>query len=99
MRGIVEIRFDIVISDSFDKELCRVPDITYEPEEPLWTTYSGLSIGSLAWETYSIEYSRLYTNGIEQFERARRYSTSNNVQAAAQVTGVVFDDGEVLLAK
>lgn len=94
-RLVTGIRFDIILSDIFDDELCRMEDFTFELPDPLWITNSGVSNGLSGPYTYTKNYYSLSDEFID-FETARRYATQNSIKTKVDVKAVVFNDGNVL---
>lgn len=96
-RSISEIRFDIVISDSFNKELLKILNVTQQLEKPLREEKNGVYYNVTA--TNSKVFNRVYNSNWEnsfETENARIYSKSNKIKAFADIKSVVFEDGEVL---
>lgn len=93
-RGITGVRFDIVISDVFNKELCRIENLTYEPQHPIMNKENG-DLYSIVPFSYITKYLKKSTKSYN-FEKAKNYSYRNKVKVFADIKSVVFDDGGVL---
>jgi len=93
-RGVSSVRFDIVISDSFNKELYRIKDITYESNEPLMNGSSGL----IKYGTPIISFTkyRKTSNDAKGLEDARIYASQNKIKVNTDIKAVVFTEGSVL---
>ena len=89
-KAVTAIRFDIILSDKFGEELCRLPDQTYECKEPL--RQDAFRFGSMI---SGIKYHISSEKSIP-FEKARRYSENNSIVCRADIKSIVFDDGTVL---
>lgn len=95
LRGVVSVKFDIVIENEFGDELVRIGNGVYTPPEPLETNYSGIANSFWGYEVYSVDY---YSNSYDavNLESAREYSEINKIKAFVDIKAVVFEDGEVL---
>jgi len=94
-RGIKAIKFDILILDKFDEEICSMTNITHEFEKDLYT-----ATGSSYWfplPTYFIKYNISPNN--DTYEKARIYSQEHEVKAVADIKAIEFSDGSVLKNK
>jgi hypothetical protein len=94
-RNITDVQFDIVLTDAFENEICRLPEIKCELDKPI-ELHKGFLIPSVGF-VYTMKYSSLSkeTEAIN-LENARNLKTTNKLKCHAEVTAVVFEDGEVL---
>ena len=88
-RDIIEVKFDIVVLNSFDDELCRIENLIYEPSNGLENGTSLMRIGKV----FGIKYA-LNIYG-EAYEKARKYAKNHNVYSIAYIKAIVFDDRTV----
>lgn len=98
-RLVSSIRFDIIILDNFDEEICRVQAITKQFKD---NEYDGIQAGGSlriitligGTKPHSIEYNRYYDpNG---YDKARKYAEKFSVKAVADVNAIKFNDGTVM---
>ena len=94
-RSVTGIKFDIVLYDKFGEKLYTIKDVEYEPKEPLWSTYGGLTTYSGDPITYSWKYNSSNIN-MAGLEKTRLYPNQNSINAKAEIKAIVFDDGFVL---
>ncbi len=97
-RRVKAIRYEIVITDLFKKELYRITDLTYELKNPLNPIYNS---GGLV-EVYDsnqnpgITYSAKFNEKNEKLENLKKYNFSNSVKCNVDIKSIVFDDGDIL---
>jgi len=95
-RKITDVQFDIILTDAFGKELCRLVDLDLKLSEPVELNLGAFMTGDNRF-VYSKAYNSLYkdelTNGLEQ---ARKLHQNNRLKFYTKVKAVVFEDGEIL---
>ncbi len=94
-RNITDVQFDIVLTDAFENEICRLRDIKCELDEPI-ELHKGFLIPSVDF-VYTMQYNS-HSNHVDviNLEKARELNKTNKLKCHSEVTAVVFEDGEVL---
>lgn len=98
-RRVKAIRYEIVITDLFKKELYRITDQTYELENPLNPIYNSDGLVKVYHSNTDlrITYSAKFNNeGNEKLENLKKYNFYNSVKCTVDIKSIVFDDGEIL---
>ena len=93
-RCVTGVRFDIIFTDKFKEELCRIENVTYEPKEPLCTS-DGIFTYNNVTMSYTLKYSIL-GDVSKSYESARKYSRENKIYTEAKIKAVVLDDGTII---
>lgn len=94
IRSITDVQFDIILSDTFEKEICRIPDVKFESKTPIELYKKSDPIIGF---THTIQYSSRSNEKLSSvLEKARKFNKNNKLKVHAEVTAVVFEDGEVL---
>lgn len=93
-RAVKSLRFDVIITDEFNKELYKSKNFTYELESPLHpkeVTYSTSSNSPVYITTYDIRNPHF-----KNLEFTRKYRKQHKIKTKANITAVVMDDQTVI---
>lgn len=95
-RKIVAIKYDLILIDRFDTELFRYKDNTLDLSEPL-SPRENASLFMV--KSYNLQFTSIYYSGqtaAKNLEKARITAETSTVTVKADITAIVFDDGQVL---
>ncbi len=98
-RRVKAIRYDIVITDLFKKELYRITDLTHQLKNPLEPIYNSGGLVKIydSNEHSGIEYTVKFNNQQdEKLENLKKYNFFNSVKCTIDIKFIVFDDGDIL---
>jgi hypothetical protein len=94
-RKITDVQFDIILTDAFEKEIYRIPEVKLELDEPIELHKAFLTPMNTYF--YSVKYSSLSKDKMSLgLEQARILKQTTKLKCHAEVSAVVFEDGEVL---
>ncbi|HKM93617.1 MAG TPA: hypothetical protein VJY41_08200 [Prolixibacteraceae bacterium] len=94
-RNITDVQFNIVLTDAFENEICILRDIKCELDKPI-ELHKGFLIPSVDF-VYTMQYNSHSNHAdVINLEKARDLNKTNKLKCLAEVTAVVFEDGEVL---
>lgn len=96
-RDVIGIKFDLLIKDEFDDELCRINDWHYSEDGIMANdrNYMGPRSVELRQRVLYIDYDIRDPRNAD-IENARMYSNTGRLKLEAYITALSFSDGSIL---